>query len=1115
MKKKQLFDAFYSKCIVNLKLPLVMRISLVLLFVVLFQLSAKDGYAQRTHIAIKISNVTIEQVLNKIEETSDYVFLYNDNAIKAGRVVSVEHHSGDIKSILNDIFNGTDIVYSIVDKQIILSIRKVETVAQDDEIQLKGVVKDASGELLIGVSVLVKGTTNGTITGMDGDFSLKVKKGDVLVFSYVGYADQEVVVKNGIPLAVVMKEDTKVLDEVVVTALGIKRKSKALGYNLKEVKSDELTAAKDVNFVNSLAGKVAGLQINSSSGGVGGATKVVMRGAKSITKDNNVLYVIDGVPLYNTNSGQVENMFTRPGTESIADINPEDIESMSVLNGPSAAALYGSNAANGAILITTKKGQVGKAKVTLAHSTDFMKPFVTPRFQNTYGNIPGEYMSWGNKLDKPSTFDPVDFFRTGFNTTTTLSVSTGTEKNQTFISAASTNAKGIMPNNDYNRYNFTFRNTAKLFNDKLTVDVGAGYVKQNDQNPGTQGQFHNPLIPLYLFPRGEDFSKLRLYERVDESRNIPVQYWPYGDGGTSMQNPYWIINRNMFLNDKDRYMMNASLKWDIIPGLNIMGRVRLDNEYGLNEKKFYAGTSGKFAQKYGYYSNQKRQNKQTYADIIANLNKSFGVFDLTANVGASISDLQYNASSYYGHLKQIPNFFSENNIDFNASASGVSQMRWREQTQSIFASAELGYKSMVYLSATARNDWASQLANTEQPCFFYPSLGLSAIVTEMFDMPEWLTYLKLRGAYSQVGSPIQRNISVPTYPYNNDGVLQTITRYPIDKLYPEMTTSYEVGFDLRLFQNRFNIDFTYYKSNTKDQTFNAPISASTGYSTIIVQTGNVRNYGLEISLGYNDKFFDGLHWDSQLTFSLNRNKIMSLVDGFPDPITGEPIIMPELQFSKTGTYLMKLVKGGSIGDIYSTSRLYTDNKGDIYVDDAGKLGAPVEETFKVGNANPDFNLGFRNSFSYKGFDLGFLFTARVGGEVVSATEAALDNYGVSERSAIARDNGGVPVNNGMLDAQYFYQFIGGGETGMTSQYVYSATNIRLQELTLGYKLPKKWFNNLLDIKLSLVGRNLWMIYNKAPFDPEIASSTSTYYQGFDYFMLPSTRNIGFSVRIEY
>lgn len=1082
-----------------------------LLFLTFF-LSQGAIFAQNgKKVTINKDRITIKEALASVEKQTDMSVAYNESALGAGKVISLKVNNESLEKTLDTILKGTGFAWTIENDYIIISPAKKAAVPE----LVNGTVVDENGLPMIGVGVMVKGGGTGVITDVDGKYSVTARQGDVLEFSYLGYTTQTVSVSTKSVYDIKLLPDTQLLDGVVVTALGIKRKEKTLGYTVTEVKSDEITAAKSVNFVSSLAGKVAGLQINSSAGGAGAANKVVLRGAKSITKDNNVLYVIDGVPMFNVTGDAVNGMFTRGGTENIADLNPEDIESMTVLTGPSAAALYGSNAANGAILITTKKGEAGALKVSLTHSTDFAKPFVTPRFQNTYGNMPGEVMSWGAKLDKPSTYNPLDFFRTGFNTTTTLSVSAGTERNQTFVSLGATNSEGLMPNNDYNRYNFTVRNTAVLIKDRLTFDFSAGYVKQNDLNPGTQGQYFNPLVSLYLFPRGEDFDAIRLYERHDPGRNIPVQYWPYGEGGLSMQNPYWTANRNLFSSNKDRYMFSGSLKLDIADWLNVIGRVRIDNDHAVKERKHYASTIGKFADMYGYYGHRKINNKQTYADVIANIDKTWGIFSLTANVGASISDIQYSSTEVYGNLKQIANFFSTNNIDLTANNSGVKSLRWREQTQSVFASAELGFAKMVYLTVTGRNDWPSQLANTAQSSFFYPSVGLSAIVTEMFDAPDWFPFLKLRGSYSQVGSPISRNISMTTYPYSNNGTLETVSHYPISKLYPEMTYSYEAGFDLKLFQGRVNVDFTWYKSNTKNQTFNAPISASTGYSSIIVQTGNVQNQGVELSVGYSDKYACGLTWDSQLTFSQNRNKIISLVDGFPDPITGEPIYMPELEFSKTGTYLMKLVKGGSIGDIYATNKFFTDPHGDIYVDDSGKFGAPVEETFKIGNTNPDFVLGFRNTFTYKGFDLGFLFTARVGGEVVSATEAIMDNFGVSERSAIARDNGGVKVNNGMVDAQYFYQYIGGGETGMISQYVYDATNIRLQELTFGYNFPKKWFKNKMGLKISFVGKNLWMIYNKAPFDPEVVSSTGTYYQGIDYFMLPSTRNLGFSIRITY
>lgn len=1085
------------------------------LFIFLFCMGAGAMAQSDKKITINKNNITLQKALTEVQKQSDMSIAYNDSKLPK-KMISLNLKDESLERVLDEILKGTGHTYLIKDNYImIIPGEKVQKTNQIEK-KITGQVVDDQNVPLIGVNVLVKGKAGvGSITDIDGNFQLTVNTGDILEISYVGYASQAIAITEQNVYNIQLKSDAELLDEVVVTALGIKRKEKALGYTVKEVSSDEIVTAKSVNFMSSLAGKVAGLQINSSAGGAGAANKVVLRGAKSITKDNNVLYVIDGVPMFNVSGTAVDGMYARSGTESVADINPEDIESMSVLTGPSAAALYGSNAANGVILITTKKGETGGLKLTLSNSTEFMKPFITPRFQNTYGNVAGEFMSWGAKLETPSDYNPLDFFRTGMNTSTTLSLSTGTERNQTFVSASMTNAAGLMPNNDYDRYNFTVRNTAELIKDCLTFDFSTSYIKQKDLNSGAQGQYFNPLIPLYLFPRGEDFSKIRLYERYDTGRNIPVQYWPYGDGGLSMQNPYWIVNRNLFDNQKDRFMFNASLKWDVVDWLNVVGRVRVDNEYAIRERRHYASTLGKFANKYGYYGHEKNQNKQVYADVIANISKFFGDFSINANIGASISDLQYSSTEVRGNLKQIANFFSTNNIDLTANNSGVTSNRWHEQTQSIFGSAEVGYDNMLYLTVTGRNDWASQLANTVQKSFFYPSVGLSAIATEMFDAPEWLSFLKLRGSYSQVGSPIQRNISITTYPYSVDGTLQTVSHYPISDLYPEMTYSYEAGFDLKLFEGRFNFDFTWYKSNTKNQTFNAPISASTGYSTIIVQTGNVQNKGFEMSAGYSDEFACGLTWDSQLTFSRNKNEIISLVDGFPDPITGKPIYMPELEFSKTGTYLMKLVKGGSIGDIYATNKFYTDQNGDIYVDDSGKFGTPVEETFKVGNSNPDFVLGFRNNFTYKGFDLGFLFTARVGGEVVSATEALMDNYGVSERSAIARDNGGVRVNNGLVDAQYFYQYVGNGETGMISQYVYDATNIRLQELTLGYNFPKKWFNNYIGLKVSLVGKNLWMIYNKAPFDPEIASSTGTYYQGIDYFMLPSTRNLGFSIRLTY
>ena len=490
-----------------------MRISLILLFAVFLQLSANDSFAQRVRTSLGISKATVEQVLNKIESTSDYVFLYNDNTIQTDRMVTLNAASTKITDILNEVFAGTNVTYAIVDKQIILSTKKATP--EQSQQKVTGKVKDANGEPLIGVSILVKGTTNGTVTDIDGNFSLQADKGAVLEVSYIGYATQTVTV-TGAPLNLVMKEDSEQLEEVVVTALGIKRAEKALSYNVQKVGQDELVRVKDANFVNSLNGKIAGVSINKSASGVGGATRVVMRGAKSIEGDNNALYVVDGIPLFNTNMGNTDSGIMgegRAGSEGIADFNPEDIESISVLSGPSAAALYGSSAANGVILITTKKGKEGKLSISVSSSTEFSKAYMTPEFQNTYGNVKGSYESWGNKLATPSSYDPKDdFFNTGTNFINSVTLTTGTKQNQTFASISSTNSAGIVPNNEYNRLNFTIRNTTSFLNDRLQLDLGASYVKQDDSNMVSQGLYWNPIVAAYLFPRGESFDAIKTFE---------------------------------------------------------------------------------------------------------------------------------------------------------------------------------------------------------------------------------------------------------------------------------------------------------------------------------------------------------------------------------------------------------------------------------------------------------------------------------------------------------------------------------------------------------------------------------------------------------------------------
>ena len=980
----------------------------------------------------------------------------------------------------------------------------------------KGTVVDAKGEPLIGVSILEKGTTNGTITDFDGNFTLQTAKGATLEISYIGYKTLSLPVKADFG-KITMTEDTEVLDEVVVTALGIKRSQKALSYNVQEVKGDAVTAVKDANFMNSLAGKVAGVQISSGATGAGGATRVVMRGMKSLTKDNNALYVIDGVPMFKTGSSGGEGQFGEMGgSDAVADLNPDDIASISMMTGPSAAALYGSAAANGVVLVTTKKGQTERTSVTVSNSTTFSKAYIMPEMQNRYGTSTGLF-SWGGLTDRR--YDPSDFFNTGTNIINSIALSTGNAKNQTYLSASTTNSDGILPNNSYNRYNFTARNTTNFLNDKLTLDLGAQYIVQNNTNMVSQGQYYNPLPALYLFPRGDNFDEIRLYERYNTNYGYMEQYWPYGDGGMSLQNPYWIQNRIRRTSEKKRYMLNASLKWKVTDWFNITGRVNLDNSDYRNREEKSASTLTTFCGLSGGLKDAMRQERSLYADVLGTIDKTFGDFRLNANFGGSIYHTSMNELSIAGDLI-IPNFFQMNNINFSSNYK-PEPSGYADEIQSIFASAELSWKNQLYLTLTGRNDWDSKLAFSNQSSFFYPSVGLSAVLSEMMSLPEWLTYAKVRGSYTVVASSFDRFLTNPGYEYNGQTHnWENPTVFPMDNMKPEKTKSWEVGLNLKFWENRFSLDATYYRSNTLNQTFKVDIPSSSGYNKAIVQAGNVQNQGLELALGFHDEWA-GFGWSSNATFTLNRNKVKRLASGSINPVTGEEIQMDEMYVGWLGKENVAprviLTEGGSMTDIYVYNQLTRDNNGNIEVDQNGNISMTTSSTpTKVGDLDADFNLGWTNHFTYKGIDLGVVLTARVGGLAYSATQGILDYYGVSESSAIARDNGGVPVNNGTVEAQKYYQTIGTGEGGYGRYYLYSATNVRLQELSLNYTLPKKWFKNVANVTLGVVGRNLWMIYCKAPFDPELSASTSSnYYMNVDYFMQPSLRNVGFNVKVQF
>ena len=1071
-------------------------------------------------ISITMRDVPLNEVMDEITGQSGYLFI--NRGVDTGRTVSINVSDATIKEVCEALFTPVGISYDIQMSNIIITNAR-----EPEAVNISGTVLGEDGFPVPGAAVIESGTSNGTMADLDGKFSLTVSDASASVtFSSLGYDSVTLPVGTRTIFNVTLREEAVALEGTVVTALGIRRDEKALSYNVQEVSSEMLTEVKNANFINSLAGKVAGVTVNTSSSGVGGASKVVLRGNKSISQSSNALYVIDGIPMYNFGGGGGTEFDSKGATESIADLNPEDISSISVLTGAAAAALYGSEAANGAIMITTKAGEAGKLKVSFSSNTEFLSPFVLPEFQSVYGtglngsSSSGGIFSWGAYIPESARYNytPNDYFETGHTYTNSFSVSGGTDKNQTYFSAAAVNSDGIIPNNRYDRYNFTFRNTTYFLKDRLKLDASASYIIQKDQNMTNQGVYSNPLVPAYLFPRGNNFDIYRNFERYNEATKLMEQFW--GDdlvGDLRMQNPYWINYRNLRNNDKKRYMLTLSAQYDILDWLNVSGRVRIDNSSNLYTQKLYASSESTITEggKNGHYTEARGFDSQTYADIMLNINKEFGRdWSLVANVGASINNIKTDTFTYGGPIQDngLANVF--NVMDLDDVAKRATKAGWNDETQSVFGSVEVGWKKMLYITVTGRNDWASQLAGSSQPSFFYPSAGLSWVPTALWDMGI-LDYMKIRGSVASVGMPFPRFLTIPTYEYDaTNKIWKDKTHYPIGDLKPERTLTYEVGVEASLWQD-LNINLSWYLADTYNQTFDPSLPPSSTYTTIYLQTGNVRNTGVEASVGYGHTW-NGFTWDSNFTFTWNRNEIRELAADAVNPLTGEPLNLDKLDIKGLGRAKYVLKKGGTLGDLYTTSAIKRNDKGYIELDDSGQISIVDDGVDRyLGSVFPDYNLAWRNDFSWKGIRLGILFSGRIGGICYSATQANLDLYGASKATADARLAGGVLVNGReMVDAQKWYQAIG-AQSGLPQYYIYDATNFRLQELSVGYTLPARWFRNVCRLTISAVGHNLWMIWCKAPFDPESVASTGNNYQGIDYFMMPSLRSMGFNIKLDF
>lgn len=1102
------------------------------------------------------------KVLKDLNKTKGVYFLFSDESLGDRLVNPAKKDNIDIEKILNQVLENTGLKYKKVnDKTFVILVAKesakadlnttpVETGNADVQSMnnrladvVTGKITDATGGAVVGVSVAVKGTQRGTTSNGEGVFSIEVNRGETLVFSAVGYTTQEVVVGDRSTVNILLAAAGSQMTEVVVTALGINRRSKSITYATQKITGEELTSVKDPNLVNSLNGKVAGLTVNRSASGAGGSVKVVMRGNKS-TQNNSPLYVIDGIPMFNSSVAQPENLFGqssgiasagRDGGDAISNINPEDIESMQVLKGASAAALYGSQAANGAILVTTKKGRAGSARVNVASSLTVDRVMLKPEAQFEYGQDgPNNENGWGTKNGKGDYTD--DFFQTGVTWINSVSLMAGSDRAQSYFSYANTDNKSVIPSAKFNRHTFTFRENAKFFNDKLTVDGLVTLTKQKSTNRPSSGLYNNPQIGLYFFPRNLDFGTYKnAYEVYSPARALMVHNWwnvKYDEGtfgNEYSQNPFWILNRNVRDDSRDRAFSSLTLRYELMPGLAVQARGSYDVSVDDYDSKMYASTNPIIADFNGRYTWERSKNNIAYGDLLLFLNKNINTdLSLTATLGASITDARTNDRTFidsYGAVNadgvkqglSIANIFSVQNI--LSSNAAKQQEVSRYQTQSVLGSASLGYKDMLYLDLTARNDWSSTLTFTDDLSFLYYSVGATGVLSEMAHLPEAVNLAKVRMSYARVGNSVRAfATNPPLYRINpvTGGLIKNIkAAFPNKTLKPEDNRSFEIGTEWRFLNNRLGVDLTWYQNDNYNQYFETPAPSSSGYSTYFLNLGQIRNTGLEVMVNVVPLKNKDFEWNTSLNFATNKNKVVDLSE---DGVTDENGMFFLTTFDNTYATIVR--EGGSFGDILSFGAA-RDDKGNLALADNG---APVRNTADrklVGNPNPDFTAGWNNNLRYKGFDLGFLFDGRFGGEVMSITQAELDLRGFSEASAAARDKGGVLVKGtkngvpfeGMVDAKAYYNAIG-GRAGIGEFYMYDATVVRLRELSLGYTVPLKW-KGVRSLNVSLIGRNLFFVKRDAPFDPEISMSTGDGLQGVDVFGLPATRSLGINVKVAF
>lgn len=1157
---------------------------------------------QAQQLTLRLNRVTVREAMEEVKKQSGYNFIYASSDVDTRQLITLDVVNQPLELVVKQLFAQQALQYEIKDRSIVLKKVVKPTALRQQQLALSGRVTDEKGEPVIGASVVIRDSGLGTITDIDGNFKLSgtvdVARPD-LVVSYIGYVTQQLPVRNQSVFEIKLAEDTKLLTEVVVTAMGIERKSKSLTYATQTLGGQELTRAKDANFINSLQGKMSGLIITPNAGGAGSASKILLRGNSSIEGNNSPLIVIDGIPVNNRVNGQFDaksggyNMAyaaAAEGSDPLSTINPDDILNVTVLKGANAAALYGSDAANGVIIVTTRQGSEGGVKVSVSSSSMFERPLILPDLQNTFG---GEFFngqlggrSWGKRISEQTAAEnsiagvsatpgnPVDrFFNTGTNFNNTVSISGGSERVQSYFSVGNTTAGGMVPNNSFSRTSILLRQTYSfLKNKQLKLDFTVNYIRQRTGNRTSGGTVYNPLYNLYLAPRNIDMEYYRTTFEKEGSwfanpiKIVPVytggigrteywkedfvlkgmqQHWFQGRGVPAANNPYWLTNRIQSEELLDRMYGTLHASYRISPVFDASYRINYSQNVTSGDSKTYAtlvDPTGQYIDRgtYGWtdarrtdlftdfllnYKDEISEEVSASATVGGSLNKTKGYNFWMRNFGAS-------GSAYYTSEEQLPttiNVFYPNASYYTQRQYGLSS----DWARAVFATGQLGYNEKAYLDFSYRIDWSRAFTQFKtkgvRDYYGYYSVGANALLNELIRLPEMFNLVKIRGSYSEVGN------SIPNKLYNEQpydpatGRIQPATYTGFDHPLPETVRSVEGGFDLAMFDNSLTMDLTVYSSVMFNQYL--PITSSIG-SIKPINTGKVRNQGVEATVSYIFAPSHNFSWKTGVNFSYNDNKILRTYQNRKDIYIG---------IGMSDNLRVKFLEGGSYGDMYAKDftrlKIYDVEKmraagnttaevGDIKLSPDGtpSMDAKGGHSVYLGNMNARVNLGWNNTLTWKGLGLYFLIDGKIGGKVVSFTEAYLDAYGVSQRTADARLSGltttvagetvpAVVMPDGKkAGAMQYYTTI--GDQIFPTEYVYDATNFRMRELSVSYT-----FRNLLgagrDLSTSVVGRNLFFLYRQSPVDPDVSLSTQNALGGVDIFGLPSARSLGVNLKVTF